>query len=122
MSKQRHEVAQIELRYVRDTARRRYDLGSGYSTWCRGKKHEGIGWPWWNIRFSYKTHSVRGGGMGMYWCDVCLPARYRTVADSMLRGGEQHRVLRGKALERVTPRPRRKEPVGIDRIPWRQLL
>lgn len=121
MSEPRHEVAQIELRYVREMARRRRDRHE-YFPFCRGKKHEGLGWPWWNVRFSYKTLSVRAANQSMYWCDVCLPARYRTVADSMRRGNEKTRIIQGEALKEVAPRPSRKEPVGTDRIPWRQLL
>jgi hypothetical protein len=121
MSESRHEVTQITIRFVREMARRRADRHE-YMPWCRGKKHEGVGWPWWNIRFSYKTHSVRGGGVSLYWCNVCLPARYRTAADSMIRGNEKHRILQGDALTQVAPRPHRKEPIGLDRIPWKQLL
>lgn len=110
MSERRHEIAQIELRFVRDTALSRRDRG-GYHPWCRGTKHEGLGWPWWNVRFSYKTLSVRAANQSFYWCDVCLPDRYRTVADSMLRGKEHRHVLTGKALEKIVPRA---PPQGAD--------
>jgi hypothetical protein len=111
MSEQRHEVARITIAFVHETARLRHDRGLDYMPWCRGKKHKGVGWPWWNIRFSYKTLSVRAANQSFYWCDVCLPARYRTVADSMIRGSEKARVLQGEALENVA---RRAAPQGAD--------
>lgn len=76
----------------------------------------------WNVRYDYKSLSVRGGGQSMYWCNVCLPERYRTVADSMLRGKETTRILQGKTLETAALRPIHKEPAGADRIPWRSML
>ena len=101
MSARRHEIERITLRYVRDEARRHYDRTGDHLPWCRGKKHEGIGWPHWNVHYRYKTHSVRGGGVSFWWCDVCLPDKYRVVANSMLRGKETLRIIKGKALEEV---------------------
>lgn len=119
MSEPRHEIARIVIRHVRQEARFWRERNNYYPS-CRGKKHTRVlPRPVWNIRFSYVAG---GGGQSHYWCDECLPARYRTVADSMLRGKEKTRVLQGEALKEVAPRPRRKEPVGVDRIPWRQLL
>ncbi len=123
MSARRHKVARIVLRYVRDEARRRYDWSGDHLPFCRGKKHEGIGWPHWNVRYRYETHSVRGGGVSLYWCDVCLPDKYRKVADSMKHGGTTVRILKGKALEEIEP-PKRtpRKPSGSDRIPYGDLL
>lgn len=124
-------IVRIELRHVREEARFWHDRREHYPL-CRGKKHEGttrsgqpatIFWPDWNVRFYYKSIVSKGGGQSFYWCDICLPSRYRTVADSMRRGGEKGRVIQGEALAEVgvAPRPRN-EPIVLHGIPWRRLL
>ena len=122
MSKRRHEVANIVLRHVRDEVHFWRERNHYYPL-CRGKKHEGIGWPHWNVRYRYKTHSVRGGGVSLYWCNVCLPDKYRKVADSMIRGKETARIIKGKALEEIEP-PKRaaRKPGGADKVPYGNLL
>lgn len=123
MSKQRrHEIARITLRYVRLEAINRRGRRDDYYPACRGNRHEDCDfYPAWNVRYEYKSLSVRGGGQSMYWCDVCLPERYRTVADSMLRGHENYRLLGGVALKAVLGPPPQ-DTRGSSRIPWRSLL
>lgn len=124
MSKRRHEIARIWMRHVRDESTFYRDR-RGYYPLCRaGYQREGCRiYPDWNIRYEYKTLSVRGGGQSMYWCDVCLPEKYRVVADSMLRGKEKNRTIKGEELEQIdTPRASRKEPLGTDHVPYEQLL
>ena len=97
----RHEIADITLRHVREEAIFRRGRGYYYPS-CRGNRREDCRLrPEWNVRYSYKSLSVRGGGQSMYWCAVCLPDRYRKVADSMLRGNEKARILRDTSLESV---------------------
>lgn len=97
-----HEIATITLRHVTEEALARREKGRDYLPWCRGTKHgHDIGYPDWNVRFSYKTHSVRGGGVSFWWCDKCLPSKYTKVALSMLRGKETTRIIKGKALAAV---------------------
>ena len=117
-----HEVPSITIRYVRDEARQRHDWSDHYLPWCRGNKHEGIGWPDWNVLFRYKTHSVRGGGMSFWWCDKCLPNKYRKVIDSMKRGDETTRIIQGEAMEEIAPPRVRRKPSGADFIPYGELL
>ena len=98
----RHEIASITLRYVKEA----YYFGRSrhvyYPSCRRATKREDCRFSSiWNVRYDYKTHSVRGGGQSMYWCDVCLPEKYRRVADSMLRGMETSRVLTGAAMKRA---------------------
>ncbi len=131
MSERRHEIANITLRYVRDEAWRARDR-KDYYPWCRGKKHTGesrgggnatVVYPHWNVRYHYKTHSVRGGNQSFYWCDECLPDKYRKVADSMMRGGTTARIIQGKALEKiVAPERARRAASGGDRVPFGDLL
>ena len=113
-----HEIASITLRNVRLEAQGRADRGQGFLPFCRGTKHEGIGWPDWNVRFRYKTHSVRGGGVSFYWCDKCLPSKYVKVAASMLRGDEKTRRIVGKALTAVVDPKRSRRPGGADYVPY----
>lgn len=97
----RHEIARITLRDVREVARFRQSRHDYFPS-CRGNRRDECRfYPHWNVRYSYKSLSVRGGGQSMYWCDVCLPARYRTVADSMLRGHENYRILSGAILREI---------------------
>ncbi len=122
MSKQRrHEIARIFIRNVRNVARWRQERRDYYPS-CRGNRRKDCRiYPDWNVRYEYKSLSVRGGGQSMYWCDVCLPARYRTVADSMLRGDEDYRIIAGTALKVVAgPSPSRTDEANY--IPWRSLL
>lgn len=102
-------IRRVVIRDVREEARFWRDRHEHYPP-CRGKKHEGttrsgapatVFWPDWNVRFEYVTTVSRGGGQSMYWCDVCLPQKYRRLADAMLRGREKVRLIRGEALEEV---------------------
>ncbi len=122
MSKQRrHNIASIIIRWVRFECVNRRTRGDYYPA-CRGNRREECRfYPAWNVRYRYESLSVRGGGQSMYWCDVCLPARYRTVADSMLRGGEDYRILKGEALKAVAGSPSSR-PDEANYIPWRSLL
>ncbi len=117
----RHEIARITIRYVQEEAILRR-MRDGYYPYCRGnRRKECRQWPVWNIRYAYSSLSVRGGGQSMHWCDVCLPARYRKVASSMIRGHEKSRILLGTALRAVAgPSPARKA-TGYH-IAWRSLL
>lgn len=117
------EIERIVIRYVKEESffwRSRND----YYPSCRRHDHTGSIAAVWNIRYYYKSIVSRGGGQSFYWCDLHLPDKYRTVADSMIRGKEKARVLQGEKLEGVAPhrRPRRTEPVGVDRVPWKSLL
>lgn len=130
MSERRHEIASITLRYVREEALRARDRHN-YYPWCRGTMHTEksrgggratIVYPRWNVRYHYKTDSFRGGYQSFYWCDECLPDKYREVADSMKRGDEMSRIIQGKALEDIiAPRAGRK-PSSADQIPYGDLL
>lgn len=59
------------------------DRGKYYPA-CRGRKHT-TGWarPRWNVRF------IRSS---MYWCNDCLPRKYRAAADTVALG--QRRAIR----------------------------
>ncbi len=117
-----HEIASITLRDVHEESRQRQTLGQDLMPFCRGTKHTGIGWPDWNVRFRYKSHSVRGGGMSFWWCNVCLPSKYTKVALSMRRGKEMTRIIKGKALAEVVDPKRSRRPGGADYVPYGQLL
>ncbi len=115
-----HEIASITLRDVMQEARSR---SNRIMPFCRGTKHgDAIGWPHWNVRFRYKTHSVRGGGVSFYWCGQCLPSKYTKVALSMRRGKEMTRIIKGKALEEVVDPKRSRRPGGADYVPYGRLL
>ncbi len=109
-------IRRITLRHVFGKARFYNERGIHYPA-CPVGKH--AAWPHWNVRYDYaNSFSVRS----MYWCDEHLPAQYRETADSMLRGGEQERIIFGAAdpaAAAPAPAPRR-EPGS--RIPWRNLL
>lgn len=86
MSRRIHEVAYVWLSDVTTAwfyARERGD----YYPMCRGRRHRGpnAGWapPVWNLRWHYRSHSVRGQATSQYWCDACLPAKYRQAARQM---------------------------------------
>ncbi len=118
-----HEIANITLRDVRLEAQGRSDRGKDFLPFCRGTKHgDAIGWPHWNVRFRYKTHSVRGGGVSFWWCDKCLPDKYMKVALAMRRGNEKTRIIKGKALETVVNPKRSRRPGGADYVPYSRLL
>lgn len=114
-------LARIIINHIRDTVRACYARGGSYPA-CRGaSKH--AAWPHWYIQYSYQRRT-RNGGQGFYWCDDCLPAKYREVADSMLRGGETRRVLEGATAEDLRtapPAPAARREAGST-IPWRSLL
>ena len=106
-----HEIASITLRDVHEESRNRSIRGRGLLPWCRGIKHKReIGWPDWNVRFRYKTHSVRGGGVYFWWCNKCLPHKYTKVALSMRRGKETIRIIKGTALEAIVDPKRLRRP------------
>ncbi len=117
----RHEIARITIRYVQEEAILRR-MRDGHYPYCRGnRRKECRQWPVWNVRYAYDTISVRGSGQSMYWCDICLPARYRIVAGSMIRGKEKSRILVGAALRAVAEAsPTTGAFLGT--IPWRSLL
>lgn len=116
----RREIKRIELRHVRREIHFRRER-TGYAPSCRGRRKDCRIYPDWNLRYTYVGIAVRGGAQSLYWCDTCLPRKYRLVADSMLRGDEQRRVLEGDAQVAVPPpEPASKEPGST--IPWRQLL
>lgn len=112
-----HEIASITLRDVHEASRQRQTLGQNLMPFCRGTKHgKNIGWPDWNVRFRYKTHSVRGGGVSFWWCNLCLPRKYTKVALSMKRGKETTRIITGNALEDVVDPKRSRRPGGADYV------
>ncbi len=117
-----HEIASITLRDVHEASRQRMTRGRELMPFCRGAKHgNAIGWPDWNVRFRYKTHSVRGGGMSFWWCNRCLPNKYTKVALSMKRGREKTRIIVGEALEEVVDPKRSRRPGGADYVPYSKL-
>lgn len=85
----------ITFRYVLDEAAR----GLPWYPACRGKKH-GVGWatPVWNIRWDYAGVIQRGMSQSLYWCETCLPEKYRPTAADMRRGEETGRRIEGEAL------------------------
>ena len=109
-----HEIFSITLRDVREESRNRSIRGRDLMPFCRGTKHGQemgeIGWPDWNVRFRYKTHSVRGGGVSFWWCNKCLPHKYTKVALSMRRGKETIRIILGTALEAIVDPKRLRRP------------
>ncbi len=118
-----HEIASIVLRDMHEESRDRRMKGRDYLPWCRGTKHgNDMGWADWNVRFRYKTHSVRGGGVSFWWCDKCLPDKYTKVALSMRRGKETTRIIKGKALEAVVAPKRLRRPGSADYVPYGRLL
>lgn len=118
-----HEIASVTLRDVRLEAQRRRDRGRDLLPFCRGTKHSReIGWPDWNVRFRYKTHSVRGGGVSFWWCSKCLPTKYTKVALSMRRSGSTARIIQGEALKEVVAHKRLRRPSGADHVPYSDLL
>lgn len=96
-------TVRVAIRNVHAEAKFWLERGSKYPH-CRNK-HDTIlaSRPWWNV-FTDATRTaggpVRHGGSN-YWCNEHLPERYRRVADSMLRGGEKVRVIRGEQLAEV---------------------
>lgn len=97
------ETVRVAIRNVHAEAKFWLERGSKYPR-CRNK-HDSIlaSRPWWNVRTD-NAHALGGihrHGGSHYWCNEHLPARYRKVADSMLRGGEKVRVLRGEQLKEV---------------------
>lgn len=112
-------VSRIVINHIRDTVRACYARGGSYPA-CRGaSKH--AAWPHWNVQYAYRLSNSR---QSFYWCDECLPAKYRQVADSMLRGGETRRVLEGATAEdfRTTPQVSATRHETGSTIPWRRLL
>lgn len=101
------DIARIRLCDVWDEGFRHRQT-FGYYPYCRAP-HCWVS-PHWNVRFEYKNVRSRGGGQSMHWCNEHLPEKYRQVADSMRRGQELHRVIKGEALEKVTPRSARTPP------------
>lgn len=100
MSRRIHEVAFVWLSNVTDAwfyARERGD----YYPMCRGKKRHRGGcdaqgrregtWapPKWNLRWHYKSHSVRGQGTSHHYCDACLPDKWRRAARSLEVAGDR---------------------------------
>lgn len=112
-----HQIARIVVRNVRRSAifnaQRNQYFPSCRKCGCL---------PIWNIQYEYATVVRRGVRRSLYWCETCLPEKYREVAESMTRGKEESRVLQGEtAADFATPGPPRPPEPG-SRIPWRQLL
>lgn len=96
-------TVRVAIRNVHAEAKFWLERGSKYPH-CRNK-HDTIlaSRPMWNVRTdsTRQPGSIERHGGSHYWCDAHLPARYRRVADSMLRSGEKVRVIRGKQLVEV---------------------
>ena len=106
-----HKIASITLRDVHEESRNRQLNGRDLLPWCRGMKHgNDMSWADWNVRFRYKTHSIRGGGVSFWWCSKCLPHKYTKVALSMRRGKETIRIIKGTALEAIVDPKRLRRP------------
>lgn len=102
-------VRYITFRYVLDEAHRinhermrsnlRQPSRRFYYPACRGKKH-GVGWatPVWNIRWDYVGVIQRGMSQSLYWCETCLPKKYRRIAADMRRGEKTWHRIEGEAL------------------------
>ena len=117
-----HKIASITIRDVHEESRNRLGTGRDLLPWCRGTKHgTDVGWPDWNVRFRYNTHSVRGGGVSFWWCNKCLPHKYTKVALSMRRGQETTRIIKGKALEAIVDPKRSRRLGGADYIPYSRM-
>ncbi len=118
-----HEIANITLRDVHEESRDRIARGGDYMPFCRGTKHgTNMGWPDWNVRFRYKTHSGRSGGVSFWWCNLCLPKKYTKVALAMRRGKETTRIIKGEALKAVADPKRSRRPGGADYVPYSRLM
>ncbi len=96
-----NRTVRVSIRNVHAEAKFWLERGSKYPH-CRNKHNTILeSRPWWNVRTDI-AHGDRDDlfhhGGSNYWCNAHLPARYRRVADSMLRGGEKTRVLTGGKL------------------------
>ncbi len=109
-----NRTVRVAIRNVHAQAKFWLERGSKYPS-CRNKHNTILeSRPWWNVRTDRTL--TEGGpqkhGGSNYWCNAHLPARYRKVADSMLRGGEKTRVLRGNHLKEVAEPPKKQRNIA----------
>lgn len=98
-------VRYISIRNCEEQAKRQhYAIMDGKRGWhpkCRGKNHSGK-WahPNWHVRWEYKGVIQRAvSHQSLYWCDDCLPMKYRYAAEALRRSGASWHRYKGKQLQ-----------------------